>query len=312
MHRIYYSPKGYWKGFTAIEKLSEKAGVSYDTAKKWLQRQPIWQIYLPAPKRIVRPHFTNHTPNDTHQMDLLFLPYDRVGKKRYKYALTVVDMASRFKDAEPLTEKSASAVADALVKIYRRGPLRFPKYVQVDSGTEFKGPVNQLFLKHRVHVRRGLPGLHRSQAIVENFNKQLSERLFSYQYHQEFYGERNTEWVKRLQSVIKAMNSEVTNGLVPAKAVKMKHISGSSDSTAKKERVLDIDTKVRYLYQPGEVERDVRRRATDPVWSTRVYTIERIITSRPVIYYLREPAPTRSFVRSELQIVPADTEGLSF
>ena len=226
MQRIYYSPKGYWKGRIAIEKLSDKAGVSYDTAMHWLQKQPIWQIYLPAPIKIDRPHFVNHTPNDTHQMDLLFLPNDKVGKKRYKYALTVVDMASRFKDAEPLSEKSASAVADALIKLYKRGPLRYPKFVQVDSGTEFKGAVNQLFLKRSIHVRRGLPGLHRSQAIVENFNKQLSERLFSYQYHQEFYSERNTEWVKRLPAVIKAMNSEAgARGLIPSKAIKMKHIN---------------------------------------------------------------------------------------
>ena len=309
MHKIYYSPEGYWKGLTAIQKLSDKAGVSYVVAKNWLKKQPIWQIYLPAPKKIVRPHFINHTPNDTHQMDLLFLPYDKVGKKRYKYALTVIDLASRYKDAEPLSEKSANAVTDALIKIYRRGPLRFPKFVQVDSGTEFKGPVTQLFVKHGIHVRRGLPGLHRSQAVVENFNRQLSERLFSYQYHQEFYSERNTEWVKRLPAVIKAMNSEVgAHGLTPVKAIKMTRVTADPVVKGAKEKVLDINTKVRYLYQPGEVERDVKRRATDPIWSLGVHSIKRIVESKPVLYYLRDPAPPRSFVRSELQIIPDDTE----
>ena len=302
MDEIYYSPEGYWKGNTAIKKLSEKAGVSYETAKSWLKRQPIWQIYLPAPKNIVRPKFVNSIPNDTHQMDLLFLPHDKIGKKKYKYALTVVDIASRYKDAEPLTEKSANTVADAILKIYKRGPLRFPKYVQVDSGTEFKGPVNQLFLKHRIHVRRGLPGLHRSQAIVENFNKQLSERLFSYQYHQEFYSERNTEWVKRLPAVIKAINSESGSD----KKIKMKHIEIETNSKHK-EKLHDMNTKVRYLYQPGEAENDSKRRATDPIWSLGVYSIKRIVESNPVLYYLREPAPQRSFVKEELQIVPSDT-----
>lgn len=178
MDKIYYSPKGYWKGKTAIIKLSEAAGVSEQKAKEWLSKQPIWQIYLPAPKKIIRPKFENYIPNDTHQIDLLYLPYDKIGKKRYKYALTVVDIASRYKDAEPLTERSTNAVAIALSKIYNRGPLKFPRLIECDDGAEFKGKVNQLFLKHRVLVKRGIPGNHRSQAIVESFNKKFSRKAF--------------------------------------------------------------------------------------------------------------------------------------
>lgn len=37
------------------------------------------------------------TPNEVHQADLLFLPHDRVGRLTFKYALTVVDVASRIK-----------------------------------------------------------------------------------------------------------------------------------------------------------------------------------------------------------------------
>jgi hypothetical protein len=44
MHKIYYSPKGYWRGTSAIEKLSEAAKVSKSTAKSWLEKQAIWQI----------------------------------------------------------------------------------------------------------------------------------------------------------------------------------------------------------------------------------------------------------------------------
>ena len=139
--------------------------------------------------------------------------------------MTVIDNASRFKDAEPLTERSATAVAEALVKIYRRGPLTFPRLVQCDEGSEFKGKVNQLFLKHRVLVRRGIPGSHRSQALVENFNKNLADRLFSYQYDQEMITESlNSEWVKRLPHVLRAMNNEFSNvaGMKPVEAIKKK------------------------------------------------------------------------------------------
>ena len=83
--------------------------MSWKVAKSWLEKQAIWQIYLPAPKRIHRPVFDEYHPNAVHQADLLFLPHDKVGRKTYKYALTVVDIASRYKEAEPLTDKSASA-----------------------------------------------------------------------------------------------------------------------------------------------------------------------------------------------------------
>ena len=36
LKKIYYSPKGYWKGLTAIKKLSEEAKVSETVAKNWL------------------------------------------------------------------------------------------------------------------------------------------------------------------------------------------------------------------------------------------------------------------------------------
>ena len=97
---IYYSPRGYWKGLTAIKKLASAAKVTEQQAKDWLKKQAIWQIYLPAPRQIPRPKFDVAVPNEVHQADLLFLPHDRVGRNTFLYALTVVDVASRYKEAE--------------------------------------------------------------------------------------------------------------------------------------------------------------------------------------------------------------------
>ena len=84
LRKLYYSPRGYWKGLAAIKKLAAAAGVSEDAAKGWLKGQAIWQIYLPPPRRIPRPKFGVTVPNEVHQADLLFLPHDRVGRKTYK------------------------------------------------------------------------------------------------------------------------------------------------------------------------------------------------------------------------------------
>ena len=186
MSSIYYSPKGYWKGFAAIKKLASAAKVSEDHAKNYLKKQAIWQIYLPAPRRIPRPKFDVSVPNQVHQADLLFLPHDRVGRKTYKYALTIVDVASRYKEAEPLTSKTATEVSDALSRIYKRSPLKYPKLLQVDPGREFMGHFNKLLAKHNTEIRRGRVEIHRDQGIVERFNRTLAERLFGHQYAQEF------------------------------------------------------------------------------------------------------------------------------
>ena len=94
MSKAYYSTKGYWKGYSAIEKLAYAAKVSEDLANKWLEKQALWQIYLPAPKYVPRPHWAVDKPNQIHQADLLLMPHDKVGRKTYIYALVVVDIQS--------------------------------------------------------------------------------------------------------------------------------------------------------------------------------------------------------------------------
>ena len=39
LERIYYSPKGYWRGFSAIKRLSAAAKVSEEEAKNWLKNK---------------------------------------------------------------------------------------------------------------------------------------------------------------------------------------------------------------------------------------------------------------------------------
>ena len=64
--KIYYSPKGYWKGMAAIKKLANTAKVSEDVAKRWLTKQALWQVYLPGPHYIPRPKFDVASPNAVH------------------------------------------------------------------------------------------------------------------------------------------------------------------------------------------------------------------------------------------------------
>ena len=275
---------------------------------------------MPAPRHVPRSKFDVATPNSVHQADLLFLPHDKLprGRKVYKYALTVVDVASRYKEAEPLTSKDSAEVAKAFQSIYRRSPLTWPQMLQVDPGREFMGSVTKEMESHKIYIRRGRTEIHRDQAIVERFNRTLAERLFGHQYAVEMLnpeGPRSTAWVKRLPDVVRALNNEVTRltGKRPASAVKEKDVVAKPSTPYSRpvgvnEIKLASNVKVRYLYQPGELEGGTKR-ATDPIWSLKVHTLEKAVfkPGEPVLYYLYD-GPKRGFVREELLVVPPNTQ----
>ena len=82
-------------------------------------------------------------PNDIHQTDILYLPHDRDEKKVCKYALHIVDVASRYKGSYQLATKNSKEVAQAFQWIYKNTLLTYPKTLIIDVGREFyKGQQN--------------------------------------------------------------------------------------------------------------------------------------------------------------------------
>ena len=160
-----YSHDGYWRGKSANQKLSKASGSRKEEAEKWLLQQPLYQIYLPATKYIPRPNASISLfakPNDIHQADILYLQHDRYEKKVYKYALNIVDVASRYKGSYQLTTKNSKEVAQAFQWIYENTLLTYPKTLIIDDGNEFYGDKTKLMEKHDVIIQRGDPSQHRS------------------------------------------------------------------------------------------------------------------------------------------------------
>ena len=199
-------------------------------------------------------------PNDIHLSDLLSLPHDKFKQKTYKYALNIVDVASRYKGSYQLTTRNSEEVAQAFQWIYENTPLNYPKTLIVDDGKEFYRDTTKLMEKHDVMIQCGDPSQHRLQGIVERFNRTLADRLFSYQYHKELEdpSKGNREWVSRLQNVVSALNNERTRliGMKLVDAIKQTLVKQGFSQPVKEyeEKLLDVGTKVRYLYLAGELE----------------------------------------------------------
>ena len=137
MNRLYYQPNNLWKGKADVKKLAEYSKEKPKVIKQWLSRKAFWQVHLPAPKRIDRPHYQVTIPNEMHQ-------FDQSG----------IDAASRYKVMRQLRMKQARDVAGMIANIYKVGPLMYPKIFQCYNGSEFKGEVTKLLEKHEVKIRR--------------------------------------------------------------------------------------------------------------------------------------------------------------
>ena len=177
MDKIYYQPNHLWKGQKAIKKLKEISKEKPKVIKQWLLKQAFWQVHLPPPKHIDRPHYHVMIPNEMHQFDLLYMPSDTLYGNKYKYILSGIDVASRYKVARPLRTKQAKDVAEMIADIYKVGPLTYPKIFQCDNGCEFKAEVTKMFEKCEVKIRRVTTKYkHTHTAFVEALNKMLAER----------------------------------------------------------------------------------------------------------------------------------------
>ena len=88
----------------------------------------------------------------------------------------------------------------------------------------------------------------------------LADRLFTYQYHKESEdpSKSNREWVSRLQNMVSSLNNEKTRliEMKPVDAIKQTLVEQGFSQPVKEyeEKLLDVGTKVRYLYEPGELE----------------------------------------------------------
>lgn len=83
--------------------------------------------------------------------------------------------------------------------------------------------------------------------------------------------------------------------------VKLKEITQYPSSFHQPQKDLEVGDIVRYLLRDGEgFDGPSQQRATDPIWSTDLFTVKKIINfEKPSYYYLEEKSG--QFLREQLQ-----------
>jgi hypothetical protein len=341
--RLYYQPVGYQRTAKKLHESAKQAGhnFSLDEVNDWLERQAVHQVHKPKPKYIPRASFCSvQAPNEVHQADVLYMPYDKIGRVTYLFSLNVVDVASRYKASVPIGAYSvkdrqgiltSKTIAKAIKKIYDdpECPLTWPKLIITDRGSEFKGECEKILGEHGTRFQKAKT--KNTMGIVERYNRTLTEKLFRSQDASDLLdlSERSRAWVKNLPIVVEDINNSITRqlGISPAEAIEKNMVIAKpsyprNGPVGFDEEKLSGDMLVRYLLYLSDQEGG-RRRAGDLNWSPHIYHIYQSMVQKnqPVLYWLEEvpfglidnddyvlKCPERSFVREELMVIPLDTE----
>ncbi len=133
-------------------------------------------------KEVNKPkYFTKVKDNIPHKADWNFMA-DLIEmpltKKKNKYILVCVDLATREFDIEPLKNKEAVTVYNAFKEMFKRPYINEPKYsLSTDGGSEFKGQVAKWLFDKSIYHKTSIKDRHSQMSVVESLNKQI-ERIF--------------------------------------------------------------------------------------------------------------------------------------
>lgn len=238
-----------------------------------------------AAKGYVATYENELQPNAVQQADLVELPDD----DGHKYALTLVDLASRVGAAVPLKGKSAEDVLRGLKEIYdnpasgikRANELHVPLRFEVDSGKEFMGAVTAFLAAHGTKIRRAVPGRHQQQRLVEAFNKVLGLAIMKRQAAEELLTHSvSREWVADLPDYVAAINLRWQRAVPPPEPAP-RSLQLATPPASERD-ILPLGTEVRVLLDhpqsvlgtkvtPGSGRTGFR--AGDIRWSPEIYVV---------------------------------------
>ena len=153
-------------------------------------------------------------PNYYDMLDLLHLPTTKQG---YRYLVTIVDLATRKCDFEPIKTKTADEIKSAVETIFKRQYVKIPyASIRTDDGNEFKGSFDKYLYKNNILHKMGSPYRHTQNAVVEALNKQIARLLNGYMNKKEI--ETNKifrEWTDILPTIRKGLNDFRTRKITP-------------------------------------------------------------------------------------------------
>ena len=147
------------------------------------------------------------------QADMITTPFDKIAidivgpmpitDNKYRYILTVIDLATRWPESIPLKDIRTTDVANALFTIFTR--LGVPREIQTDNGQQLvSNAMKEVLAMMGIEHRQNTPYHSQSMGIIERQNGTLKSMLY------KLTNDKPNTWDKLLPAVLFAYR-EVPN-----------------------------------------------------------------------------------------------------
>lgn len=189
------SVKGFYNKVTA-----RYLGIKRNDVEEFLGRQVPYQLTKKEPRNMKRPLVALY-PNHRWACDLIDMNLYEGYNNHKKFILTVIDFFTKKVFAQPVTNKTAENVKNALAEICRVSRT-YPLILQSDNGGEFKGVFKTFCADNDITQVKTLSYSPTSNGLVENFNMFLRKMI-----REGFIREKSLNWVDHLQDYVINRNS---------------------------------------------------------------------------------------------------------
>ena len=228
------------------------------------------QIRLPPKRKTTSIAVDTKAPFNVLQIDLTGIPaaWKLPPTIRRKSMLAIViDIYSRYVEAEVIRDKSADTVTEALKTMLERLPMK-PRAIQSDNGKEFQGVFKEYLQDNNIKQIHSAAYTPQSQGKVERFNGTIKRAIGAFL---ERTGEVFTRDV--LADFVASYNNtrHSSTGTVPAEAILKNTIRPKVRVTPEPE--FKVGDYVRIL-----VDKELFEKAA--TWSEDVYEVKKVYNNR--------------------------------
>ena len=265
-----------------VARFAKAHQIPVSQAQKELQQVLSYTLHKPRCRRFKTLPTLVFGINEQFVMDLVDLQKLAKNNKGYKYLLTVIDVLSKFAWVEPLKSKSATAMVDALQRLWTRLGDRLPQNVQTDSRGEFyNAKVQAFFKKHGVNHFSTHGNPHGS--IVERWNRTLKTKMFRY-----FTAHNTLKYIDALPALVKSYNHSYHRSIqekpVNVNASNKKDIWYRLYDTKDNRKVHKPHYRVGDKVRLNKTFRPFKKGYL-PGWTEEVFLVQRVHTTKPVVTY---------------------------
>lgn len=258
---------------------------------------------MPAPRVFVR------NIDEQWEADLCDMSKTAKVNDGYKFILTVIDVLSKYAWAQPVKNKTAVEVKDAMKTILMLSN-RVPKRLHTDQGTEFYNHRMKSLLKKYGIVHFSSNSANKA-CVVERFNRTIKSLIYKH-----FTASQTYRWKEMLQSFMKSYNERFHRSIKMApKEVSKLTVNEALSNLYPNRRKRTLKGR---QYKPGDLVRISRvkgkfEKGYLPSFSEEIFKVMSVHRGNPTRYSLEDLLAEKiegKFAPDELTRVRKDINGV--